>query len=191
MLQGGTNVDVQTTDQGAAEIKKQADSCLETIRDEYGCEGITEEMVRYCLENADPILSDFAGANRKGATEKTVVVEKCVKDGDEWTRECQIAVEIDADEANAGMDHSGHLGCEIYFANKNKCAGKTMKDPRIGRRVFKMHASLPDGQNPPHYRHEPGSEGSVVVYPASEQTNPGSDLKVLYRCRIKTKGHVQ
>ena len=145
-------------------------------------------MVKYCLDNADSVISDFAGANRNGATEKTVVVEKYVKDGNDWVRECQIAVEIDADEANQRLAQNGHLGCEIYFANKNKCAGRTMKDSRIGKRIFKMHASLPDGQNPPHYRHEPDSDEITVVHPASEYKQPGSDLKVMYRCKITTVG---
>lgn len=141
-------------------------------------------------DNADSAISDFARANRNGATEKTVVVEKYDKDGDEWIRECQIAVEIDADEANKFFSQNGHLGCEIYFANKNKCAGRTMKDFRIGKRIFKMHASLLDGQDPPHYRHEPDSDEITVVRPASKFEQPGRDLKVRYRYKITTVGKV-
>lgn len=183
------NVDVQTTDEGARQIRTQVTQCLNGLRAEWGCEGLTEDLVVYCVENAGPLISNFPEANRRGTVQMTLVLEKTVQDGSQWVRECQLAVEIDADQANANLKQNGHLGCEIYFAGKDKCVGKTMMDARIGRRVFKMHAFLPNGENPPHFRHEPGSDHSSTTYPPSEHAHPGQDLNALHRCRQTRMGH--
>ena len=180
---------MQTTDEGARQIKTQVNQCLNKLRAEWGCEGLTEDLIVYCIENALPIISNFPEDNRHGAVEKTIVFQKTVQDGNNWIRECQLGLEIDADQASTSTGQNGHLGCEIYFAGKDRCVGKTIMDARAGRRVFKMHAYLPDGQNPPHYRHEPGSDDSSITYPPSEIAHAGRDLNAEHRCRITRTGH--
>ncbi|KAJ8119590.1 hypothetical protein ONZ43_g3492 [Nemania bipapillata] len=182
------NIYVDNTDQAAAAIKKEADSCFGSGCKAHGCEGVTKDMMDYCLQNAGPMMADFASANRDGCVQKTIVVEKMVQDGSgNWVKECQMAAEVDADPVNPRLEQSGHLGCEIYFANKEACLERPMSEWRAGRRILKVHAFLPDGTNPPHYRHEQGGEEhETTSHPGSSMHTRGRDLKVLYRCRIVT-----
>lgn len=111
-----------------------------------------------------------------------------VREGVDWIKECQISVEIDADKASTSTGQNGHLGCEIFFVNKKRCIGKTMKDSRAGLRIFKTHAYLPDGLDSPHYRRGPHSEEEAISQPAPRLDQPGSDLTILYRCRLTRTG---
>ena len=176
---------MQTAREAVNEIWTQADGLLAGIRNEFGREGVTETMVKYCQQHAKPLIIEFEGLNKKGVKEMTLVFEKQVKvPTDSWRKECQISIEIDADEANEKLKQNGHFGCEIYFANEQRCVDKTMDDPRAGIRLFKMHAFLP--RDPPFYRHGPGKEERVVVFPGSELKE--GDQKILYRCKKVTIG---
>jgi hypothetical protein len=179
------NVTVQTTREAVNEIWTRADGFLAGIRNQFRQEGVTETMVKYCREHAKPLILEFEGLNTKGVKEMTLVFEKQVKAAsDSWRKECQISIEIDADKANENLGQTGHFGCEIYFANEQRSAGKTMDDPRAGDRLFKMHAFLP--HDPPFYRHGSGKEERVVVFPGSELKEGGQT--VLYRCKKVTIG---
>ncbi|KAK4203021.1 hypothetical protein QBC40DRAFT_319142 [Triangularia verruculosa] len=181
----GDDVTVQTASEAVDKIWAQVDGFLGGIRQEFGREGVTETMVKYCQQNVKPLILNFEGLNKKGVKEMGLVFEKQVKVApDTWEKECQISIEIDADKRNEKLKQNGHFGCEIYFANKDRCVGKTMDDPRAGTRLFKMHAFLP--QDPPFYRHGPGKEERVVVFPGSELKE--ADQAILYRCKMVTLG---
>jgi hypothetical protein len=187
------NIEVRDTDQAAAKIKEQADNCLKALHSGHGCEGVTPDMIEYCKDRAGDMIKSFAAANQGGVVQKTIVVEKIVREGRaKWVKECQVSLEIDADKASTRTGQNGHLGCEVYFANKAQCVGKFMGDWRAGKRIFKMHAYLPRGQDPPHSRHEQDDkEHNTILHEGStwgeeRKIKQGENWEVLYRCRITT-----
>ncbi|KIK60903.1 hypothetical protein GYMLUDRAFT_244056 [Collybiopsis luxurians FD-317 M1] len=191
------DVNVGTTDEGVTEIQQAVSECINGMRREFGTQGVSQDMIDCCHQYADPIIANFANQNRDGETQGTVLVEKWVLEHGttEWTKECQTSIEIDADQRNAKLNQRGHVGCEIYFANKERCIEKTKEDWKAGRRILKMHAYLPEGQDPPHYRHEDGGSGEDpnIEPPRTtpEQRVAGPDLQVMYRCTVRRQGFTE
>lgn len=193
------NVEVATTDAGADRICTEVNRCLRGIQQDYGTQAVSRHMIECCHKYADQIIEDFAERNREGETEAIVLVEKWVHEprGAHWTKECQISVEIDADGANANTGQTGHLGCEMYFAQKGAFAveDKNTELWRLGKPKLKVHAYLANGQDPPHVRHEGTSQGPdpFMETPRTtpEQRNVGRDLHIMYRCSVTRRGYPQ
>lgn len=174
-------------EEASHELKKEAEKGLQKLRKDHGCEGVTADMKKRCEEWALPMIAGFAKENHNdGCVQLTAVVEKQVQDGNGWVKECQVSVEVDADFANERLGQTGHMGCEIYFANKEACVGKGFNATTAGQRVLKKHAYLPEGINPPYYRPGIGVTryDKVKLLETFLHNYNSRASTILYRCKI-------